>query len=129
VVNVLHAKLELPQSLVITNAHLVVLDVLLAVMLTPVLLAQSITIYQEAHAYLAVMVSTPLLDQPQMFAQLVMMLSIAKLALLQLKENVPSVMMVSVLFQESAKNVRTQIVTLALDLQPAHVLLVMLDLP
>jgi len=104
---VLPAMLELPQSLVITNAHLVVPDVLLAVMLTPVLLAQSITIYQEAHAHLAVMVTTPLLDQPQMFAQLVMMLSTVKLALLPMKENVPSVMKISVLFQESVKNVRT----------------------
>jgi len=117
-----HARLELIQLKAITNAHLVVMDVLLAVELLLVALAQPITICQEAHASLVVMVNMPLLNQAQMCAQLVVMKTVKLVVKPQPLENVLFVTRLSISHPELASLVVMKTVTLALDLELANVL-------
>ena len=119
----LHARLELIQLLVITNAHLVVTDVLVAVVLLFVPLAQPITICHQTHAHIVVMVNMPLLNQPQMCAQLVVMTIVKLVVKPQPLESVLLVMRLSTSQPELASLVVMKTVTLAQDPELANVLL------
>lgn len=121
-VHALHAQLATTHQPVIVHAQFALQDVLNALMLAHVPLAQPITICHQTHAMPAVMAKSQLLAQ--LHARLAVIPTVKLVVLPQPPENVPPVMRLTISLQAVASLALIPTVMLALDLEPACVTLV-----